>query len=167
MNIGRTSYCPVCQKNEDKVNPSILRESYVIGIEEGTLKIRYVGLCQSCKFEYTYSNDLSVVEEEMGTISYVVSHVGVKQGYAGATWFGDLSYNKFAAGAAPPADVGCCPACGGRTYELWWEFGDPPMVGEWRGMTWPYGWRPLRVSFRSPLVYGKLTKMVMLRSRGR
>ena len=62
-------------------------------------------------------------ESVFQTVSYLMSHCGIKKGYHTVTWIGRLSYSKLKIEKEPPNTH--CPCCGEKFVEIYCDGFDP------------------------------------------
>ncbi len=66
---------------------------------------------------------LGVRESVFQTVSYLMSHCGIRKGNHTVTWLGNLSYSKLKIEKEPPLST--CPCCGEKFIEIYYEGLDP------------------------------------------
>ena len=120
------------------------------------------------------TKNLGLRKSVIGTISYLLSHAGVKKTYQAVSWFGALSYNKFHCEKEPDED-NLCPYCFSVLRKLLWEGGQdrpPPLPEDFEGLTdlegfeisESYGWKK-QIGRDWPVVK-RLSYLDYLRERG-
>ncbi len=71
---------------------------------------------------------LGVRESVFQTISYLMSHCGIRKGNHTVTWIGRLSYSKLKVEKELPLTK--CPCCGEKFIEIYYDGFDPPVPPE-------------------------------------
>jgi hypothetical protein len=84
-------------------------------------------------------HNLGIRKSVVGTISYILSHAGVREKTHTSSWFGSMSYNKFHSKPEPEFDE-LCPYCKSelkklRLTRVLGEGEGPPFVDGWEGLT--------------------------------
>lgn len=103
-----------------------------------------------------------VRESIFGTVHYLLSHCGVKEGSHSLVWFGDLSYSKLKMEKEPETNV--CPVCNAKLRPIYYYglLGAPPPECECEIFVDPEGWHLLenkpRFSTREKTFYEKLNE---------